>query len=353
MSISKQSFGTLRDGTTIHLFTLTNNHGMRVQITNYGGIITSMMVPEKTGNLGDVVLGYDHLEGYLINSPYFGCIVGRYSNRIAGGRFVLSGKTINLATNNGPNHLHGGLYGFDKVVWAAKTIKTNGDVGLELEYISPDGEEGYPGNLQVSVRYTLQDDNALRIDYHATTDKTTVVNLTNHSYFNLKDGGASTILNHVLQVEASAFTPVDENLIPTGEIRSVLDTPFDFRAATRIGDRIDADDEQTKLGRGYDHNFVLNGQIGNLRQIAQVFEETTGRIMDVWTTEPGVQFYSGNFLDGSVTGKRGHVYHHRHGFCLETQHFPNSPNQPNFPATELKPGAIFQSTTIFKFGVSE
>ena len=349
MKIEKQSFGKTEDGRSVDLFTLTNASGMKVQITNYGGTVTSIVVPDKDGDMGDVVLGYDSLDGYLEKSPYFGCLIGRYGNRIAIGKFTLNGKNYTLATNNEPNHLHGGLKGFDKVVWAAKEIKGDEDVGLELTYLSKDGEEGYPGNLSVKVIFTLTNDNALRIDYEATTDQPTICNLTNHTYFNLKDAGASPILDHELMLDADYLTPVDETLIPMGELQPVAGTPFDFKTPTAIGARINADHEQIKFGLGYDHNFVLNGKAGELRLVGKLIESTTGRIMEIWTTEPGIQLYSGNFLDGTITGKNGTVYHYRHGLCLETQHYPDSPNQPNFPSTVLNPGEKYQTTTVYKF----
>jgi len=353
MKIEKQAFGQLEDGTIVDRYTLINSNGMRVEITNYGGIITSLWVPDKNGKLGDVVLGYDTLDGYLKASPYFGCIVGRYGNRIAKGKFTLNDQTYQLATNNGPNHLHGGWKGFDKVVWHATPRESQDAVGLELSYLSPDGEEGYPGNLSVQVTYTLTNENALHIDYEATTDQPTICNLTHHSYFNLKDAGASPILDHMLMLDADYFTPVDETLIPTGEFRPVAGTPFDFRQPTAIGARINSEDQQIKFGLGYDHNFVLNGNAGELRRVGKLSEPTTGRIMEIWTTEPGIQFYSGNFLDGSIIGKNGSVYHHRHGLCLETQHFPDSPNHPNFPSTVLNPGEKYQTTTIYKFLIEQ
>lgn len=353
MKIEKQPFGKTKDGTAVALYSLTNVNGVTVKITNYGGIVTSILVPDKNGNLGDVVLGYDNLEGYLKNNPYFGCIVGRYGNRIARGKFTLNGKTYTLATNNEPNHLHGGIKGFDKVVWTAKEIKGEDTVGLELTYLSKDGEEGYPGKLSVKVSYTLTNENALRIDYDATTDQPTIVNLTNHSYFNLKDAGANPILDHELMLDAEYFTPVDETLIPTGELRAVEGSPFDFKNPNKIGARIGVDNEQIKFGLGYDHNFVLNGKTGELRLAGKLIESTTGRILEVWTTEPGIQFYSGNFLDGSIIGKNGTVFQHRHGLCLETQHYPDSPNQPNFPTTVLNPGEKYQTTTVYKFLVEK
>lgn len=351
MKLEKQPFGTTEDGTAIDRYTLSNANGMKVQITNYGGIVTSILVPDKNGKLADVVLGYNNLAGYLKNNPYFGCIVGRYGNRIARGKFKIDDKEYSLATNNGPNHLHGGIKGFDKVVWTAKEIRSQENVGLELSYRSNDGEEGYPGNLAVTVAYTLTNDNALRIDYQATTDQPTICNLTNHSYFNLKDAGATPILDHELLLDADYFTPVDSTLIPTGKLQPVEGTPFDFRTPTAIGARIDAEDEQIRFGRGYDHNFVLNGQPGTLRRVGKLSEPTSGRVLEVWTTEPGIQFYSGNFLDGSITGKNGTVYQFRHGLCLETQHYPDSPNQPDFPTTILKPGEKYQTTTIYKFSI--
>lgn len=352
-TITKREFGKLPNGTTVYLYTLANQQGMQVKITNYGGIITSVLVPDKEGQFGDVVLGYDHLRGYLEKTPYFGAIVGRYGNRIASGKFTLNGVEYSLAINNGPNALHGGLKGFDKVVWEPKEINQDGKPGLQLKYVSKDMEEGYPGKLDVTITYLLTNKNEIQIDYQATTDKKTVLNLTNHSYFNLKDDGASTILDHQIMINADRFTPVDQTLIPTGELRPVEGTPFDFRQPQKIGERIEADDQQIKFGGGYDHNFVLNGQAGTLRLAARVREATTGRVLEVFTTQPGVQFYTGNFLDGSITGKNGTVYGRRHGFCLETQHFPDSPNHPNFPSTVLAPGEKYHEVTVFKFSVEK
>ncbi|HDP98335.1 MAG TPA: galactose mutarotase [bacterium] len=349
MKIERHSFGKTEDGMAVDLYTLTNDHEVSVQITNYGGIVTLILVPDKNENLGDVVLGFDNLEGYLQNNPYFGCIIGRYGNRLARGKFKLNGKNYSLATNNEPNHLHGGIKGFDKVVWSAKEIKNKDTIGLELTYLSADGEEGYPGNLSIMVIYALTNDNMLRIDYEANTDQPTIVNLTNHSYFNLKDAGATSILDHELTLDADYFTPVDKTLIPTGELRPVAGTPFDFRKPIKVGDWIGADDEQIKIGRGYDHNFALNGKAGELRLIGKLRESTTGRVMEIWTTEPGIQLYSGNFLDGSITGKNGTVYYYRHGLCLETQHYPDSPNQANFPSTILNPTEKYKTTTVYKF----
>jgi len=348
-SINKTAFGQTADGTPVDLFTLKNAAGMEVAITTYGGRVVSLKAPGRDGKFADVVLGFDNLQGYLGVHPYFGALVGRYGNRIAKGQFKLDGKLYKLAVNDGANSLHGGLKGFDKVVWTAKVPA--GDPAVELTYVSKDGEEGYPGNLTQKVTYTLTAANELKIDYSATTDKDTVVNVTNHSYFNLAGQGQGDILSHVMQLNASKMTPVDAGLIPTGELKSVEGTPFDFRQPTAIGARIGADDEQIKRGGGYDHNFIVDGAPGTLRLAARVTEPTSGRVLEVSTTEPGVQFYTGNFLDGTVKGKGGVAYAKRTGFCLETQHFPDSPNHPAFPTTTLKPGAEYKSTTVFKFSV--
>jgi aldose 1-epimerase len=351
MQIVTERFGTMPDGCQVNLFKLVNTHGMRVDITNYGATVVRILVPDRQGRLEDVVLGFDTLKDYLEkNDSYFGSIVGRYGNRIAKGRFTLDGVTYELARNNDGNHLHGGIKGFDKVLWDAVPFKREGLVGVRLTYLSPDGEEGYPGNLQVKVEYSLNNDNDLRIDYEAVTDKATPVNLTNHSYFNLAGQGDGDILKHELMINAGRFTPVDSTLIPTGELRPVTGTPMDFTRLTPIGARIDADDEQIRYGGGYDHNFVLNNEHGNLALAARVYEPTTGRVMEVLTTEPGVQFYSGNFLDGTTVGKQDKVYKRRYGFCLETQHFPDSPNKPDFPSTILRPGETYESTTVYRFG---
>lgn len=334
------------------IFTLTNKNGLSTKITNYGGIVMSLHVPDKAGHLGDVVLGFDDIEEYLKPHPYFGALIGRYGNRIANGKFTLEGKDYILAQNDGRNSLHGGLKGFDKVIWDAKLLDTPDGSALELTYLSQDGEEGYPGNLLVKVIYTLTQDDALRIDYTATTDETTVINLTHHSYFNLVGAGNGDILDHDLLLNAAHFTPIDETLIPTGEIKPVAGTPFDFTRPAKIGLRINQDDQQLKFGLGYDHNWALNSADGVLALAARVSEPGSGRIMEVWTTEPGIQFYSGNFLDGSNTGKGGKVYQYRSGFCLETQHFPDSPNQPNFPSTTLKASQTYTSTTVYKFLVA-
>jgi len=350
MNIQMQPFGNLPDGTSVELYTLSNANGMTVQIVTYGGIITSLRVPDREGRPGDVVLGYDSLDGYLARNPYFGCIVGRFANRIAGGRFVLDGATYQLAVNNGSNHLHGGLVGFDKRVWRATTGRNDGAVCLVLSYLSKDGEENYPGNLYVTVAYTLMRDNVLRINYRACTDKPTILNLTNHTYFNL--AGTGDILDHQVTINADRFTPVNEALIPTGELQPVEGTPLDFRQATRIGARINDPHQQIARAGGYDHNFVINGAPGELRLAARVYEPAHGRVLEVRTTEPGMQFYTGNFLDGTITGKGGVVYGQRAGLCLETQHFPDSPNQPAFPSTVLRPGENFHSTTVFVFSTS-
>ncbi len=351
MAVSREHFGTMPDGQQVELFTLTNSHGVRAGIITYGGTVAFLQVPDRHGNLADVVLGYDNLGDYLKDSPYFGALIGRYGNRIGHARFVLDGVEYTLAANDGQNHLHGGLKGFDKVIWKAEPVREAKAVGVRLTYFSPEGEEGYPGNLTTTVVYRLTEDDELRIDYEATTDKPTVVNLTHHSYFNLAGQGSGDILGHLLQIQAERFTPVDPELIPTGELRRVEGTPFDFRRPTEIGARINVDDDQLRCGRGYDHNFVLNSGGGKLALAATVYEPTTGRVMEVLTTEPGLQFYSGNFLDGHHVGKGGKVYGHRSGFCLEAQHFPDSPNKPQFPSVVLRPGQTYRQTTIYRFSV--
>jgi len=349
-SVTRAPFGQTPDGEAVESFTLTNAHGIELRAISYGGIIVSLRVPDRDGRRDDVVLGHDDLAGYLAKPSFFGALVGRYGNRIAGGRFTLDGRTYTLATNNGPNHLHGGVRGFDKRVWKAQPFERPGTAGLVLTRTSPDGEEGYPGNLAVRVTYTLTDRDEVGFEYFATTDKPTVVNLTQHSYFNLAGDGKRDVLGHELMIDADRFTPVDKTLIPTGVLAAVAGTPFDFRKPAAIGARIGADDEQIRNGGGYDHNFVLNGRGEGRAPVIRVFEPTTGRTMDIATTEPGVQFYSGNFLDGSVTGKAGHVYGKRYGFCLETQHFPDSPNHPGFPSTVLRPGQEYRSKTVLTFG---
>jgi aldose 1-epimerase len=342
-TITKAEFGAMPDSTKVDIYTLVNHSGITMKVTNYGGIITSLMVPDKKGVAADIVLGYDSLSGYIAKTPYFGALIGRYGNRIAKGKFTLDGKEYTLALNDGPNHLHGGVKGFDKVVWDAEEFKTDSAVGLKLHYLSKDEEEGYPGNLDVTVTYTLNDDNSLVFDYNATTDKATPVNLTQHSYFNLAGGG--DIKSHELMISASKYNVVDSTLIPTGELREVKGTPFDFTTEKPIGKDLVATGGKPI---GYDHNFILDTK--SLTDIAvKVVEPTSGRTMEVYTDQPGVQFYSGNFLDGTITGKSGKVYQQYSGFCLETQHFPDSPNQAAFPSTILKPGEKYHTTTIYKF----
>lgn len=349
-SINKEPFGKTADGVAVDIYTLKNAANAEVKITTYGAIVVSLKVADRNGKFDDVVLGYDNLDGYLKNNgPYMGAIIGRYANRVAKGKFSLNGKDYHLAVNNGENHLHGGLKGFDKVVWTARPLRVSNGASLKLTYLSKDGEEGYPGNLTATVIYTLTDANELRIDYAAITDKRTVVNLTSHSYFNLAGQGNGDILKHQLFMNASRFTPADAGSIPTGELRSVRGTPFDFTRPAEIGARIEQDDQQLKFGNGYDHNFVLNKQGKRLTLAARAYEPTTGRVMQVYTTEPGMQLYAGNFLDGSITGKDGKVYNRRYGFCLEAQHFPDSPNKPKFPSVVLAPDQRYTQTTIYKF----
>ncbi|MFL6437797.1 MAG: aldose epimerase family protein [Terriglobales bacterium] len=348
-NVTKQPFGKMPDGTAVDVYTLSEGP-VEAKIITYGGIVESLKVADKAGKSDDIVLGFDLLDDYVKISnapegnPFFGAIIGRYANRIAKGKFTLDGKEYSIPINNPPNSLHGGPHGFNNVVWKGKEIPN----GVELTYLSKDGEAGYPGNLTATVRYTLEH-SALRIDYSATTDKDTIVNLTNHSYFNLAGQGHGDILNHMLTLHASRFTPVDSTLIPTGELRPVVNTPFDFTHSTRVGDRIDADDEQIRFGKGYDHNWVLDSSSGKLIEAAEVYEPTTGRVLRVSTTQPGIQFYTGNFLDGTLKGKGGATYVHRGALCLETQHFPDSPNHPKFPSTELKPGQRYHTVTVFSF----
>jgi aldose 1-epimerase len=344
-------FGVLPSGDSVSAYTLTNVNGVELRAINYGGIVTSLRTPDRAGVLADIVLGYDSLAGYLKTTPYFGAIVGRYGNRIAKGRFTLDGATYTLAVNNGPNALHGGLVGFDKVVWRAEPWDSAGKVGVVFSYVSKDGEEGYPGTVSVRVTYTLTDANEFAIEYHATTTKATPINLTQHTYFNLAGDGSGTILDQRITIDADAFTAVDSTLIPTGVLQPVEGTPFDFRKGATIGARINEPHPQLIRGGGYDHNFVLNRTGDGLVHAARVVDSVSGRTLDVATTEPGVQFYSGNFLDGTIVGKSGHVYQRRAGFCLETQHFPDSPNQPSFPSTILRPGAEYRSRTVYTFGV--
>jgi aldose 1-epimerase len=349
--VQQQPFGT-HDGRPITLYTLTNSHGMEVRAMNYGGIITSIRVPDRKGEFADVILGHENLEGYTPNPPYFGAIVGRYANRIANGTFTLEGKTYTLPKNDGPNTLHGGVNRtFDRVVWDGEALKDK--TAVAFSFVSKDGDDGFPGNVKVKVTYTLTDANVLLIDYEATSDKATPINVSQHSYFNLAGEGNGDILNHEITINADHFTPVDKSLIPTGELRPVKGTPFDFMKSTRIGAHIDDDYDQLQLGHGYDHNFVINSKPNQNGMVlaAHVEEPTSGRTLEVWTTQPGVQFYTGNFLDGTITGKQGHVYKRRYGFCLETQHFPDSPNHPAFPNTILHPDEHFHQQTLFKFAV--
>ncbi len=349
----RSSFGQLPDGRSVEEYTFSNAHGVEVRAITYGAIITVIRTPDRAGHSDDIVLGFDSLAGYLGNSPYFGAVVGRYANRIARGEFTLDGVTYHLAKNNGPNSLHGGIRGFDKVFWGADPVQTDSGVGVTFHYTSPNGEEGYPGTLSVRVTYTLTPRDELVVDYMATTDRATPVNLSQHTYWNLHGGGRGNILDHVVTLDASGYTPVDSTLIPTGQVAPVAGTPFDFRAATAIGARIDQPNEQLKFGRGYDHNWVLDGVgSGGLVHAARVVDPASGRTLDISTTEPGVQFYTGNFLDGTIKGKGGVVYGHRGALALETQHFPDSPNHPNFPSTVLRPGTVYRSRTVYAFGVS-
>lgn len=342
MNVRKELFGNARDGQPVDIYTLANTNGMQAKITTYGAILVSLEVPDRQGQPGEVTLGFDTLDGYLNDHPYFGAIVGRYANRIAKGKFSIDREEYTLATNNGPNHLHGGLTGFDKVVWIAEPTETADGAAVKLTYLSKDGEEGYPGNLNCSVTYTLTNNDELRIDYQAQTDKITPVNLTNHTYFNFAGNG--NVFDHEITLNADYYTPVDENLIPTGQIKAVKGTPMDLTQPTTIGDGI------KKLGDGFDHNFVLNKKLeSELSLAATVSEPTTGRVMQVYTTQPGIQFYTGNFLDSSVVGRGKQACQKHSGFCLETQHFPDSPNKPDFPTVFLEPGETYQSTTIFTF----
>jgi aldose 1-epimerase len=343
-SVTKEAFGKMPDGTAIDIYTLKDGQ-IEARIMTFGAILVSLKAPDRGGKAGDVVLGYDSLDGYAGgNKGFLGAIVGRYANRIAHGTFTLNGKTYSVPKNDGENSLHGGTRGFDKVVWQGKVIEN----GVELTYVSQDGDQGYPGTLTATVRYTLRG-NALHIDYSATTTADTVVNITNHSYFNLAGAGNGDILGEQIKLNASRYTPIDNTLIPTGELAQVAGTPFDFRKATAIGERINADNEQIRFGKGYDHNWVLDSADGKLAEAAEVYDSGSGRVLQVWTTQPGIQFYSGNFLDGTITGKGGKVYGKRSGFCLETQHFPDSPNHPSFPTTALKAGARYHSVTEFRF----
>ena len=351
--VPAQEFGR-RDGKPVAIYTLKNSKGIEARITEYGATLVSLKIPDRSGSFADVVLGFDTLDGYLQTPPppYFGATVGRYANRIGKARFTLNGKAYTLDKNNGENSLHGGVRGFDKVVWAAEVQEGDAN-GVKFSYLSKDGEGGYPGNLNVDVIYTLDENNELKIDYHATTDQDTVINLTNHSYFNLAGHNGGDILGHLVMINADRFTPIDSGLIPTGELSKVEGTPFDFRQAKAVGERINATNEQIKFGKGYDHNWVINNSGSGLALAARVTEPISGRVVETLTTEPGIQFYTGNFLDGSMKGKGGVAYQYRHGLTLETQHFPDSPNHPEFPTTTLKKGDAFRSTTVFRFSTAQ
>ncbi|HWC73605.1 MAG TPA: aldose epimerase family protein [Gemmatimonadales bacterium] len=353
--VSRAPYGQLPDGRRVELFTLANAHGIEIRAMTYGAIITSIRTPDRTGAPADIVLGFDSLKGYLAGSPYFGAVVGRYANRIAGGQFTLDGVTYHLARNNGPNSLHGGERGFDKVIWKAEPFERDSTLGVTFSYDSPDGEEGYPGAVAVRVTYTLTPADELIVDYEASTTKATPINLSQHTYWNLHGDGKGDILDHVLTLDASTFTPVDSTLIPTGQLARVEGTPFDFRRPTVIGARINDANEQLRFGRGYDHNWVIDRdgvRADSLTAAARLEDPTGGRRLDISTTEPGIQFYSGNFLDGTIKGKGGRVYGHRSGLCLETQHFPDSPNHANFPSTILRPGQRYRSRTVMTFSVA-
>lgn len=350
-TVTMTSFGKTADGREAHLYTLANTNGMVVDVSNYGAIVVRLFAPDRHGHFSDVVLGFNRIEEYIKDSPYFGAVVGRYGNRIAAGKFSLDGATYTLATNNGVNHLHGGTVGFDKVLWTAVPLLVNNTVGLELSYRSRDGEEGYPGNLDVKVRYWLTNDDELKVEYQATTDKATPVNLTQHTYFNLKGEGNGDILDHVVTLNARRFVPIDATSIPLGDLAVVAGTPFDFTQPHTIGERIESADEQLKAGRGYDHTWVIERNTPGLALAATAYEPASGRKLEVWTDEPGVQFYCGNFLTGTAVGKSGKAYQFRNGFCLETQHYPDSPNHPNFPSTILRPGETYRTSTLFKFSV--
>ncbi|SNT49804.1 aldose 1-epimerase [Asanoa hainanensis] len=353
-TINKEFFGTTPAGERVDRYTLSNGR-MRVRILTYGGILQTIETPDRHGRLGNVTLGFDNLADYVARSPYFGCITGRYANRIAAGRFTLDGVAYQLPINNAPNSLHGGTVGFDKHVWAATPLRNADSVGLRLTFTSPAGDQGYPGTLRVTVTYTLTADNGIRMDYRATTDAPTVVNLTNHAYFNLAGEGSGSIENHALRLNARRYTPVDATLIPTGAIDPVAGTPMDFTRATPIGERIRDGFPQLVIGRGYDHNWVLDRRdtsYTKLELAARVDDPDTGRVLSILTTEPGIQFYSGNFLDGTLVGTSDRMYRQGDGFALETQHYPDSPNQPTFPSTELRPGQTYRSSTIYQFGVS-
>lgn len=350
-NITKADFGKTPDGTPVEIYTLINARGAEARILTYGGIVQSLSMPDKNGKLGDIVLGFDSLDGYLTNSPYFGALIGRYGNRIGGGEFTLEGKTYHLAKNNNGNTLHGGLKGFDKAVWTAQPMETSHGPALVLTYLSRDGEEGFPGNLMVTAIYTLTDNNELKLEYSATTDKPTIVNLTHHSYFNLDGQGSGSILDESVYINANEITPTDSGLIPTGKFLNVTGTPFDFRKPTVIGARINDPDPTLQYGPGYDHNWVINKPLGQFGLMARVTDPKSGRVMEVWSDQPGLQFYAGNFLDGTIVGKDGKVYQRRSALCMEPQHYPDSPNKPNFPSVELKPGQTYHNTIVYKFSV--
>ena len=349
--MKKSDFKTDLNGKDIQLFRLINKNGVIVEITNYGGKVVSIIVPDKNGVFKDVVLGFDHIDNYISGNPYFGALIGRYANRICKGKFSLFGKDYQLATNNGKNHLHGGIKGYNDVVWDANFVDNKEEPSLELEYFCKDGEENYPGNLKVKVIYTLTQENELKINYYATTDQTTIINLTHHSFFNLKGEGNGDILDHELYINSDSFTPTNAESIPTGEFKNVKGTPMDFRNFTAMGKRIELADEQLQFGNGYDHNWILKNNKKSVVLAAAVHEPESGRYMEVWTDQPGMQFYSGNFLDGSDVGKGGKKYERRSAFCLETQHFPDAPNQLHFPSTILKPNEKYDYTCIYKFSI--
>ena len=348
-SVKKELFGKLKTGEEVFAYTLQNKAGMQAKIINFGATLVSLTAPDKNGKYEDVTLGYDNINDYAEGTSYFGAIVGRYGNRIGKGKFTLDGKEYQLTINNGENHLHGGIKGFNKVIWNAEPETTDSTQSLKLTYLSPDGDQGYPGNLNITVVYTLHENNSLEIDYSATTDKPTILNPTHHSYFNLTGNVDNTILNHELKIDADYITPVDKGLITTGKLEKVEGTPFDFRTFHKIGERINDKDQQLEYGMGYDHNWVLNNYNGSVREVAELYEPVSGRLMQVFTDQPGLQFYSGNFLDGTIKGKGGKMYKHRTGLCLETQHYPDSPNKPDFPSARLNPGDTYKQTTIYHF----
>lgn len=348
-TITQADFGHTPDGKAVTLYTLRNEKGAEADIMNYGGIVQKLIMPDRNGTPGDIVLGFDNLQGYLDKSPYFGALIGRYGNRIGGAQFTLNGQTYTLAKNNHGNSLHGGLKGFDKVVWTARPLLTSDGPSLILTYVSPDGEEGFPGNLEVTAVYTLTENNALKIQFTARTDKPTVVNLTHHGYFNLAGQGSGDILGHIVYINANQTTPVDSGLIPTGDFADVTGTPFDFRKPTAIGARINDPDRVLQYGPGYDHNWVINKPAGEFGLMARVTDPKSGRVMEVYSDQPGLQFYAGNFLDGTFAGKGGAVYKIHDAFCMEPQHYPDSPNKPNFPSVELDPGQTYHATLVYKF----